>query len=353
MRNLRKHKSGLWLMTLTLLVSLIGCVPAALASAEYTPLKVPALAANSERIQALGGLKIVADAGSLSAGDVLIINLPDEVTLTHSEDYPDAALFEVSNAADQAPNLLFVPDSVSGGGPNGIKADDIELLGVEDDEIRIMMLNDASIVNDAYLYLYLRSVIVGDRASGKLVLSIDAPAGSGFVPAGKTDSGNFIQGNAPQKSKPQKPEKTEPEKTEPEKSQPEELQPEITPAAVFTLGRTEYLVGGQTRTMDVAPYISGDRIYLPLRYAGYALGIAESDVLWDDASKTATLTLGDKMVQAKIGSPGLLINGETLIMDVAPQIRDDRIMLPFRFIGQAFDAEFIWDDAAKTVTMNL
>ena len=112
-------------------------------------------------------------------------------------------------------------------------------------------------------------------------------------------------------------------------------------------------MGGQTRTMDVAPYISGDRIYLPLRYAGYALGIAESDVLWDDASKTATLTLGDKMVQAKIGSPSLLINGETLIMDVAPQIQDDRIMLPFRFIGQAFDAEFIWDDAAKTVTVTM
>jgi len=338
LRNLRKNKSRLWLTVLTLVVSLLGCGPAAMASAQYTPLKVPSLAANSERTQALGGVKIVADAGSLSAGDVLIIQLPDEVTLTYAKDNPDADLFVISNDVNQAPNLLFVPDTVSRGVPNGIKADDVALLGVADDEIQIQMLNDASMVDDAYLYLYLRSVIVGDRASGELMLTFEAPANSGFLVSGGTNQGEVIQGKAPQKTKP---------------TEPVEPPTEIKQTAVFTLGRTDYMVGSQTRTMDVAPYSSAGRVFLPLRYVGYALGIAEADIRWDDASKTATLTKGDMVVQVKRGSTTLLVNGTATLMDVAPQIKDGRTMLPFRYLGQAFGADISWDEVKQTVTLNL
>ncbi|NLE90553.1 MAG: copper amine oxidase N-terminal domain-containing protein, partial [Dehalococcoidales bacterium] len=108
-----------------------------------------------------------------------------------------------------------------------------------------------------------------------------------------------------------------------------------------------------TNTMDVAPYIKDDRTYLPIRYVGYALGIADHNILWDDASKTATLIQGDKVVQVKIGSTTMMVNGVAIAMDVAPEITSDRTMLPFRFIGQAFGADFAWDDATKTVTMTL
>lgn len=128
---------------------------------------------------------------------------------------------------------------------------------------------------------------------------------------------------------------------------------ETTQTAVFTIGSTEYKVGNATNTMDVAPYIKDDRTYLPIRYVGYALGIADHNILWDDASKTATLIQGDKVVQVKIGSTTMMVNGVAIAMDVAPEITSDRTMLPFRFIGQAFGADFAWDDATKTVTMTL
>jgi uncharacterized Zn-binding protein involved in type VI secretion len=126
-----------------------------------------------------------------------------------------------------------------------------------------------------------------------------------------------------------------------------------TQTVVFTIGSTEYKVGNVTQTMDVAPYIKGDRTYLPIRYVGYALGIADQNILWDDATKTETLSQGNKVVQVKIGSTTLLVNGVAIAMDVAPEITNDRTMLPFRFIGQAFGANFVWDDATKTVTMTI
>lgn len=128
---------------------------------------------------------------------------------------------------------------------------------------------------------------------------------------------------------------------------------ETTQTATFVIGSTEYKVGNAAQTMDVAPYIKGDRTYLPIRYVGYALGVAEQNILWDDASKTATLIMGDKVVQVKIGSTTMMVNGVAIAMDVAPEITDGRTMLPFRFIGQAFGADFTWDDATKTVTMNI
>ena len=41
---------------------------------------------------------------------------------------------------------------------------------------------------------------------------------------------------------------------------------------VMTIGETTYTVNGEEQTMDVAPEISGDRTYVPVRFVGEALG---------------------------------------------------------------------------------
>lgn len=41
---------------------------------------------------------------------------------------------------------------------------------------------------------------------------------------------------------------------------------------VMTIGETTYTVNGEEKTMDVAPEISGDRTYVPVRFVGEALG---------------------------------------------------------------------------------
>ena len=60
--------------------------------------------------------------------------------------------------------------------------------------------------------------------------------------------------------------------------------------------------------MDVAPYIKDSRTYMPLRFVAEAMGVTESNIIWDAVGQTVTLMKGDKVVQVKIGSNVLLIN---------------------------------------------
>lgn len=134
----------------------------------------------------------------------------------------------------------------------------------------------------------------------------------------------------------------------------------ITPApaetiktAVFTLNSTTYVVDGVEQTMDVAAFAENGRTYLPIRYAALALGVNDSNILWDGATQTVTLLKGEKAVQVKVGSKEMLINGVTVMMDVTPTAKDGRVFLPFRWIAMAFGANVDYDAANQTVTMTL
>ena len=122
---------------------------------------------------------------------------------------------------------------------------------------------------------------------------------------------------------------------------------------VFTIGDTKYKIGDMEETMDVAPYIKNGRTYLPVRYVAYALGVSPSNILWDNTNGTVTLIKGDRVIQVQIKNKVMLINGAKITMDVAPEIKDGRTMLPFRWIAQALGASVQWDEATKTVTMKL
>ena len=98
-----------------------------------------------------------------------------------------------------------------------------------------------------------------------------------------------------------------------------------------------------TKTMDVAPYVKDGRTYVPVRYLAYSLGVSEEDIVWTQASQQVTITLNDKLLILAIGSNVMLVNGEEVIMDVAPEAVDGRTMLPARWIAEALGATVEWD----------
>lgn len=122
--------------------------------------------------------------------------------------------------------------------------------------------------------------------------------------------------------------------------------------AVFKIGDAKYTLNGKEVTMDAAPYIKDGRTMVPVRFAANAVGVADSNIIWDAAAKKVTVIKGDRVVQMTIGSKVMLINGAAITMDTAPEISNDRTMLPVRFLGQALGAEFVWDEATQTVTVN-
>jgi hypothetical protein len=120
---------------------------------------------------------------------------------------------------------------------------------------------------------------------------------------------------------------------------------------VFTINKTGYIQNGQTVTMDVAPYIKDSRTFLPLRYVANALGVADSNIIWDASTQKVTIIKGSMVVQLTIGSTTMLLNGASITMDTAPEITSGRTCLPVAWVGQALGASLVWDATAQTVTV--
>ncbi|NLT21101.1 MAG: copper amine oxidase N-terminal domain-containing protein [Syntrophomonadaceae bacterium] len=114
----------------------------------------------------------------------------------------------------------------------------------------------------------------------------------------------------------------------------------------FKIGSNIYYAGGVAKVMDVAPYIKGDRTYVPMRYMGETLG---AEVVWDEAARKVTLNKDEITVEFTIGSTTYTVNGEAKTADVAPEITNDRTMLPARFVAEAFGAVVGWDAGSQTV----
>jgi len=134
--------------------------------------------------------------------------------------------------------------------------------------------------------------------------------------------------------------------------------------AQFTIGYPAYGVEGREFPMDVAPYIGNGRTYVPVRYLAYALGVRESDVMWYPETGQVTICgpPGCKTcsyIQLWVDSNTLVINyglpskTKKVVMDVTPVLVDGRVMLPARWVAEAFGATVEWDPEYQRVTISL
>ena len=125
---------------------------------------------------------------------------------------------------------------------------------------------------------------------------------------------------------------------------------EASGTAVFKIGDTSYTLNGVTATLDAPPYIKSGRTLLPVRAIANAVGVADSNIIWDPAGKV-TVIKGDRVVQLTIGSNVMLVNGAAITIEVAPEITAGRTFLPLRALAQALSAGIAWDETAQTVTV--
>lgn len=136
-----------------------------------------------------------------------------------------------------------------------------------------------------------------------------------------------------------------------------------------TVGEKTVVVGGQTMDMDVAPYIqaSSNSTMVPLRFVAVALGVdtanvgnpdASSKVAWDANSKTVTIYYGagtgQKIIQFQAGSNIMTVDGTRIPMEygVVAEIKEGRMFVPFRALGQALGVTVNWDADTKTAIYN-
>ncbi|MGS0745547.1 copper amine oxidase N-terminal domain-containing protein [Syntrophomonas erecta subsp. sporosyntropha] len=115
----------------------------------------------------------------------------------------------------------------------------------------------------------------------------------------------------------------------------------------------EKTVTSGTKTMDVAPYIKGDRTYVPVRYLAYSLGVGEDNVTWDGKDRKVGITKDDVDISLFIGSHVMYVSQEPVEMDVAPEITNARTFLPARWVAEALGAEVDWDDVTKQAIIKM
>ena len=91
---------------------------------------------------------------------------------------------------------------------------------------------------------------------------------------------------------------------------------------------------------DVAPFISNDgRTMVPIRAVAETMG---ADVTWIDSLKTAIIKRGDARVSLTLGKTLPNAMGDMILLN-------SRIFVPIRYVAEQFDANVVWNDAARTV----
>lgn len=101
-----------------------------------------------------------------------------------------------------------------------------------------------------------------------------------------------------------------------------------------------------------------DRTFVPLRFVSEFL---KYTVWYDDASKTAYVSSDEKLICVQSGNSVLFsvskATGESALMqmDTAAYIdeAEGRTYLPIRFLAEAMNYTVGWDEASKTVTLDI
>lgn len=108
-------------------------------------------------------------------------------------------------------------------------------------------------------------------------------------------------------------------------------------------------VKGKELAFDVQPLLEQNRVLVPVRAVGQALG---ADVSYDPRAKTVTIRQGAREAVLAVGRPVAWVDGREVGLDVSAQVVKGRLMLPLRFIAEVFGVRVQWlaDQQAIVIT---
>lgn len=357
-----KSRKGRVFMVSVIMVSLMAVFSLPVWAAEYKQLGGLRSVADDDH-QALNNVAVTVGKGELSAGDVLIVRLPEGFCFNSSGwspgtvgadmyygDYADGCYIFVPWDEENGLNMDADPEE------NPVSTDIFSVSELDDNEFRIKVKDIPgfpSLTEDGFFLIYLKDVDVPRGFRGAIKLSFYAPGGSGFGP-GEINGGRVgrvvpeeektsdVENGADNGSDQDNGDIPDEDKSDGEKV--EGL------TVVFTVGDPTFTLNGETRIVDAAPYIKDGRTYLPMRFAALALGVNDNDIRW--ANGMAMFVLEGRNVTLSLGSNVMNINGDPVNIDAAPEILNGRLMLPVKWLGSALGAYVYWDPSTQSVTVS-
>ncbi len=123
--------------------------------------------------------------------------------------------------------------------------------------------------------------------------------------------------------------------------------------AMFLTGITsrdvQIMVDGQRLNLDTPAYVSPEgRTMVPLRGVLEAMG---ARVSWEAADKAVLISTVHHSVRLVVGQKTAMVDGKTVNLDAPPVIKNDRVFVPLRFVGQAISAGVEWHGDTRTVRL--
>ncbi len=122
---------------------------------------------------------------------------------------------------------------------------------------------------------------------------------------------------------------------------------------VLEIGSPVMKINGEVREIDpgkgTVPVIVEGRTLLPIRAIIEAYG---GSVAWDDSARKVTISCSGKIIELWIDSLNTRVNGEDKTSNVAPQIINERTMLPVRFISENIGLDVQWNPNTNQVSIS-
>ena len=117
-----------------------------------------------------------------------------------------------------------------------------------------------------------------------------------------------------------------------------------------TIGEPNLVIDGVEIPIDESgsvAYVENGRTMMPVRGIAEAIG---AEVSYDNATQTVTVENEDTMIAMTIGDNEMNVNGQKVMLLTAPEIKEERTMLPVRDVAEALDCEVEWQEETQTAT---
>ncbi|WP_232699908.1 N-acetylmuramoyl-L-alanine amidase family protein [Brevibacillus daliensis] len=108
-------------------------------------------------------------------------------------------------------------------------------------------------------------------------------------------------------------------------------------------------IEGKVVQTEVPPSMSNGRTLVPVRVVAEGLG---ADVDWNQKERKATITKDGRTIVLQTKSKKAYIDGKLHNLDAVPELVNNRMLLPLRFVGEALGTNIGWDNDTRTVLAN-
>ncbi len=110
----------------------------------------------------------------------------------------------------------------------------------------------------------------------------------------------------------------------------------------------EMYINGNKIESDVAPVITDNKVFLPVRAIFEAIG---AEVEWDNETNTVISKLDGNTVNMQIGNDIIVVNGEIKEIDTPAQIINNRTLASVLTFTESYACDVIWDTESNIVNI--